>query len=53
VKPALTTIAQPKVELGEAAMQCLLDILNEPATAVKSIVLPTTLVVRESTAPPP
>lgn len=53
VKPALTTVAQPKVELGEAAMQCLLDILNEPASSVRTIVLPTTLVVRESTAPPP
>jgi DNA-binding LacI/PurR family transcriptional regulator len=51
-KPPLTTICQPKLELGQMAMRCLLEILTEPSTAVKNIVLPTSLIVRGSTAPP-
>ena len=51
--PPLTTVSQPKLELGQAAMQCLLDLLNEASSPVRTIVLPTALIVRKSTAPPP
>ena len=50
VAPTLTTIHQPKVELGELAMQKLLDLLSE--RPVEDAVLQPSLVVRASTAPP-
>ena len=49
VTPPLTTIHQPKLRLGELAMQMLLDILD--GRPVQNQVLPTALVVRASTAP--
>lgn len=50
VTPPLTTIHQPKLRLGEIAMQMLLDLLQ--GRSVQNQVLPTELVVRASTAPP-
>jgi len=50
VAPTLTTVHQPKVELGELAMQKLLALLAE--RPVGDAVLQPTLVVRDSTAPP-
>lgn len=50
VTPSLTTIHQPKLRLGEMAMQMLLDILE--GRPVQSRVLANDLVVRESTASP-
>jgi DNA-binding LacI/PurR family transcriptional regulator len=50
VTPPLTTIHQPKLRLGEIAMQMLLDLLE--GRSVQNQVLPTELVVRASTAPP-
>jgi len=50
--PPLTTIAQPMEELGRAAMGRLLEILNGGPATAETLVLPTALVVRESTAPP-
>lgn len=50
VTPPLTTIHQPKLRLGEIAMQMLLDLLE--GHPVQNQVLPTELVVRASTAPP-
>jgi len=48
VAPALTTVGQPKLELGRTATQVMLDLLNNrPA---KDHVLPPTLIRRESTA---
>lgn len=50
LSPALTTVRQPKRELGMCSMQLLLQLLaGEPAE--KSIVFPGKLIVRESTAP--
>lgn len=49
VTPALTTIHQPKLRLGEIAMQMLLDILD--GRPVQDQFLPVDLVVRESTGP--
>lgn len=51
VTPPLTTVHQPKLRLGEAAMQMLLDILE--GRPVEDILLPTELVVRASTGPAP
>lgn len=48
VDPPLTTIHQPKDELGRLAMRMLLDILN--SNKVANITVPVELVVRESTA---
>jgi DNA-binding LacI/PurR family transcriptional regulator len=39
-------------ELGRVAMSTLLEILNGAAPAIRTHVLPTSLVVRGSTAPP-
>ncbi len=52
VRPTLTTVRQPLGAMGEAAMVMLLDILAgiERDTHVR---MPTELIVRESTAPPP
>lgn len=49
VSPALTTVHQPKLRLGQLAMEMVLHMLaGEP---VENRVLSTELVVRESTAP--
>ena len=49
VSPALTTIHQPKVELGHLATEVMLDLLNNrPAT---NHVLQPTLITRVSAAP--
>jgi LacI family transcriptional regulator/LacI family repressor for deo operon, udp, cdd, tsx, nupC, and nupG len=50
VTPPLTTVHQPKLRLGEVAMQMLLDLLD--ARPVANQLLPVDLVVRASTAPP-
>jgi LacI family transcriptional regulator/LacI family repressor for deo operon, udp, cdd, tsx, nupC, and nupG len=51
VTPPLTTIHQPKLRLGEIAMQMLLDILD--GRPVQDQFLPVDLVVRESTGRAP
>lgn len=49
--PALTTIAQPKFEMGQRAMQMALSLMAGPATdGAPNIILEGRLVVRESTA---
>jgi LacI family repressor for deo operon, udp, cdd, tsx, nupC, and nupG len=50
--PPLTTIAQPKEELGREAMLLLVEILQQRNTPPRKKILPTQLVVRGSTAPP-
>ncbi len=53
LEPALTTVAIPQRALGIRAAEVLLGCLaGEPAVA-EPCMLPTQLVVRESTAPPP
>jgi len=51
VTPALTTIHQPKLRLGQVAMEMLIDLLF--GRPVKDTVLTTKLEVRSSTAAPP
>lgn len=49
----LTTVAQPAAEQGRlAAVTLLQSLLGHPAPAQEPVLLPTRLVVRESTAPP-
>lgn len=50
VTPPLTTIHQPRLRMGQQAMQMLLDLLEEEP--VTDQLLPCELVVRGSTAPP-
>lgn len=49
--PSLSTIAQPKYELGQRAAEILLHRLQKSEEPVQTIVLPTRLIVRESTGP--
>ena len=53
VHPQLTTIRQPLYEMGAAATKLLLSLLLGGEAAAPRITLPTTLVTRQSTAPPP
>ncbi len=50
LEPPLTTVAQPKREMGAMAVQMVLDLLKDKP--VQDSVLPGRLVIRESTAPP-
>lgn len=53
VAPSLTTIAQPKLEMGQRAMKMALALMANSAEHVSNIVLEGRLVVRESTGPCP
>jgi DNA-binding LacI/PurR family transcriptional regulator len=50
-EPPLTTIAQPKREMGQKAVEMVLAVLRN-AEKVEDCVMPVRLVVRESTMPP-
>jgi DNA-binding LacI/PurR family transcriptional regulator len=50
VSPALTTIRQPRLEMGSAAMKMMLDLLNDQPVDNRS--LQPQLIVRQSTALP-
>jgi DNA-binding LacI/PurR family transcriptional regulator len=50
-EPALTTVRQPKHQMGRLAMETLLTIL-QGSTSAHHIQVPGELVVRQSTAPP-
>lgn len=49
--PPVTVIRQPVYELGEVAARLLIDRLNGKSTGTRNIVLPTTLIERQSTGP--
>jgi DNA-binding LacI/PurR family transcriptional regulator len=49
VRPALTTVAQPILELGENAAELLLKKIENPDTPNRQVVMPCTLIKREST----
>ena len=55
VRPALTTVRQPFVDMGRRAAEILLATLDRGGSdeAFQHIVLPTELIVRDSTAPAP
>ncbi len=48
-EPPLTTIEQPIQQMGREAVRLLLELIDEPTLAPARIVLPTRLVVRQST----
>ena len=50
--PPLTTVKQPFAEMGEMAAQILLSLASGGAAARGRVELGTTLIVRDSTAPP-
>jgi LacI family transcriptional regulator len=50
--PQLTTVRQPLTDMGHRATQMLLDLIQKPEEKQNSIILPTELIIRESTAPP-
>jgi LacI family transcriptional regulator, galactose operon repressor len=52
LRPPLTTVRIPHYEIGAEAARLLLEDLQEPRRHPRSILLPLTLVVRGSTAPP-
>jgi LacI family transcriptional regulator, repressor for deo operon, udp, cdd, tsx, nupC, and nupG len=49
VEPELTSVSQPKYELGSVAMKMLFDIIEKKELKQKQIVLPHKLVIRNST----
>jgi LacI family transcriptional regulator len=50
--PSLSTIAQPKYELGQKAAEILLRRIQKSDDPIRNIVLPTKLMARASTGPP-
>lgn len=53
VRPPVSVVAQPVYELGVAAARRILARVGGDEGPVETLVLPTRLVMRESTAPPP
>ncbi len=47
--PTITTVNQPKMEMGYTAFEILMELMDNPDEEVKSILLDTSLVIREST----
>jgi LacI family transcriptional regulator len=52
LRPPLTTIAIPHQQIGAEAARLLLDAIADPVRPARSVLLPLSLVVRGSTAPP-
>ncbi|WP_349366363.1 MAG: LacI family DNA-binding transcriptional regulator [Nitratireductor rhodophyticola] len=50
--PPLTTVRQPRIDIGRQAMSILLKMLSGAHVPAKPVVLPATLRVRGTTAPP-
>lgn len=50
--PPLTTIRQPVDHMGETAATLLLSLLSETGAPIQNTIIETTLVVRDSVAPP-
>jgi LacI family transcriptional regulator len=53
MSPPLTTIRQPLVEIGRMAMTMLLRLIEGDAMEATHVELSTSLIIRESCAPPP
>lgn len=49
---ALTTVDQPRYDMGRMCVSLLVERLEEGRSDAKTIVLPPTLIVRDTTAPP-
>jgi len=48
--PPLTTVSQPKADIGSEAMNMLLELLRDSCAVRRHRILPTQLVIRGSTA---
>jgi LacI family transcriptional regulator len=48
----LTTVSQPRREMGRLGMRALLQLIHDPQSAPEATVLPTELVVRRTTSAP-
>ena len=48
VTPSLSTVSQPNYQMGFKAAEMLINLIQNPNTNVKNVVLKTELVVRES-----
>ena len=53
VFPALTTIRQPLARMAERAVQALIGNGNDPGPGAGTVIVPSTLVIRDSTGPAP
>jgi LacI family repressor for deo operon, udp, cdd, tsx, nupC, and nupG len=53
MRPALTTISQPMLDIGRETVRLLLGVLQGTVTTAVSITLPHKLEIRSSTGPPP
>jgi len=51
LRPALTTVHQPREEIGEAAFAQLHKLIQKPDMGIEPILFPTRMVVGQSTAP--
>jgi LacI family transcriptional regulator len=49
VSPAMTTVRIPQYEIGAEAARLLMEMLQDPARHPRSLLLPPTLIVRDST----
>jgi LacI family transcriptional regulator len=52
-RPPLTCVAQPTYDIGATAARLLMARLADPGRAAQRVELPTELIVRESSGPPP
>ena len=53
VTPSLTTVRQPMLGMGQAAVDLLIDRISGQPIAERHLALPTELIVRQSTGPAP
>ncbi len=52
LRPPLTSVSIPHTQIGTEAARLLLDAIAEPTRPARSVMLPLSLVVRGSSAPP-
>ncbi|GHV53376.1 DNA-binding transcriptional regulator CytR [Spirochaetia bacterium] len=50
LNPTITTVNQPRYQLGFSSCNLLIELINNPKSNVRNIVLETELIVRESTS---
>tara|TARA_B000000460_G_C21528792_1_gene399623 strand:- start:1607 stop:2659 length:1053 start_codon:yes stop_codon:yes gene_type:complete len=50
--PPITVVARDTTKIGESAASLLVSLMNEPSDRLRTVVLPTSLIVRDSTCPP-
>jgi LacI family transcriptional regulator len=52
IHPKLTTVRQPLVEMGQIAVQLLLEQINDPGRQPRQVILDSNLIIRNSCLPP-